>query len=126
MYKKQLPSKTNFTINTSYEGERLEQKIERIMNNKEPITDGAPLIYQERKDGVQPEYDIRTDRWDVAIDAMDKVDKTHKAKREERIAEKTFDTMTEEQKKEFKNKFPNNKLNKITGGESVQGNQPQS
>lgn len=121
MYRKQPPSKTQFTINTSYQGERIEQKIERIMNNKEPITDGAPLIYTERKDGIQPEYDIRTDRWDVAIDAMDKVDKSHKAKREERIGEKTFDTMNEEQRAEFKKKFPNNKLNKNAGSESVQG-----
>ena len=54
------------------------------MNNKEPIKDGAPLIYTERKDGVQPSYNIRTDRWDVAVEAMDKVTKSYHAKREER------------------------------------------
>ena len=55
------------------------------MNNKEPITDGAPIIYTERKDGVLPEYDIRTDRWDIAIDAMDKVNMDRFAKRENKI-----------------------------------------
>ena len=58
---------------TTYEGETIETKVNRIVNNGEPITDGAPIIYTERKDGVLPEYDIRTDRWDITIDAMDKV-----------------------------------------------------
>lgn len=84
MYKKIKFTSTSIEINTSYEGEPIEAKIRRIVNNKEPISDGAPLVYTERKDGVQPQYDIRTDRWDIAIDAMDKVAKTHKAKREQR------------------------------------------
>lgn len=68
----------------AYQGERLEEKINRITNNKEPIKDGAPLIYTERKDGVKAAYDIRTDRFEVAIDAMEAVTKSHRAKREER------------------------------------------
>lgn len=56
-----------------FEAETIEEKINRIVNNKEPITDGAPIIYTERKQGVLPEYDIRTDRWEIAIEAMDKV-----------------------------------------------------
>lgn len=65
-----------------YEGETIEDKINRIVNNNEPITDGAPIIYTERKDGVLPEYDIRTDRWDIAITAMDKIHTDRIAKRE--------------------------------------------
>lgn len=83
--KKRLPDITEIEINDSYEGEQLETKIRRILNNKEPLTDGAPLIYTERKEGVLPGYDIRTDRFEVAIDAMDKVTKSHQAKREERL-----------------------------------------
>ena len=30
----------------------------------------------EKKDGVQPEYDIRTDRFEVAIDALDKINQS--------------------------------------------------
>lgn len=86
MYKVSKPAEsTSLNVNTSYEGETIEQKIRRIVNNKEPINDGAPLIYTDRKNGVQPEYNIKTDRFEVAIDAMDKVTKTHQAKREERI-----------------------------------------
>lgn len=67
-----------------YEAETIEEKINRIVNNKEPITDGAPIIYTERKQGVLPEYDIRTDRWEIAIEAMDKVHTDAIAKRENR------------------------------------------
>lgn len=84
MFRKQIKSKTSFAINKSVEGETIEQKIERIVNNNEPIKDGAPIIYQERSKGVEPGYDIRTDRFEIAVDAMDKIDKASKAKREER------------------------------------------
>ena len=84
MYKPHKPSKTTLIHNDSYEGETIEKKIRRVVNNKEPITDGAPLIYTERKKGVEPQYDIRTDRFEIAVEAMDKVTKAHQAKREER------------------------------------------
>lgn len=54
------------------EGERIEQKVRRLMDEKSPINDGAPMIYTERKDGVLPSYDIRTDRWNIAQEAMEK------------------------------------------------------
>lgn len=73
---------TSIECNESLEGETIEQKVERIMSNGEAIEDVAPLIYTERADGVQPQYDIRTDRWDVAIDAMDYVTKSEIAKRD--------------------------------------------
>ena len=66
------------------EGERIENKVARLFEENQPINDGAPLIYTERKDGVQPSYNIRTDRFEVAVEAMDKVTKTHQARREER------------------------------------------
>lgn len=58
------------------EGERLECKIERMTENNEPIGETAPLIYTPRKEGVIAAYDIRTDKWDIALDAMSKVNKT--------------------------------------------------
>lgn len=63
-----------------YEGETIETKCARITQTKEPISDGAPIIYTEKKDGVRPEYDIRTDRWDIAQEAMDKVNAAKIAK----------------------------------------------
>lgn len=80
-----LINRTTLAVNTSYESESIEQKVERIVNNKEAIKDGAPLIYTDREDGVQAGYDIRTDRFDVAVEAMDRVSKSNIAKRNARI-----------------------------------------
>lgn len=86
MYKKKIKyAKGGLKINNSTQGETIEQKVERILDNKEPIKDGAPLIYTDRKDGVQAGYNIRTDRWEVAVEAMDKVAKTKAAQRENRV-----------------------------------------
>lgn len=73
---------TTLRVNTSVEGETIEQKIERIVNNNEPIKDGAPLIYTERKEGIRPSTNIRTDRWEIAIEATDKIAKSYQARRE--------------------------------------------
>lgn len=83
MYKPKFVQNTLLKVNKSTQGETIEMKIERIMSNKEPIKDGAPLIYTERKEGVLAGYDIRTDRFEVAIEAMDKVTKSALTKRDE-------------------------------------------
>lgn len=112
MYRQQHKKySSTFTVNEGYKGETIEQKVTRITVNKEPIKDGAPLIYTERKDGVQPGYDIRTDRWEVAAEAMDKVTGAKLAKREERM--KGTDQKTET-KTEAKSE-------NIGGAESTQG-----
>lgn len=115
MYKPTTQYKTTIRTNQSRAGEYIEAKVRRILNNKEPIKDGAPRIYTERKDGVRPEYDIRTDKWETAVEATSAIQQSHINKREERIGEKTWDTMSETQRAEFKTKFPNNKLSKEGG-----------
>ena len=70
-------------IETNYEyqiGESIENKVRRITENNEPITDGAPIIYTNRDDGVLPAYNIRTDRWEIAQQAMDAVNQANLAK----------------------------------------------
>ena len=74
--------------NESVVGVSIERKVEKITESKEPITDGAPLIYTERKEGVIPAYDVRTDRFEIAIEAMGKVVKSNIAKREQAAAKK--------------------------------------
>lgn len=64
--------------NLTYQAEPREVKLRKIIageaNNME---DGVfPTIYTEKKDGVQPEFDIRTDRFEVAIDAIDKINQS--------------------------------------------------
>lgn len=55
------------------EGENILTKVRRIIDENEPLEDGAPLIYTPKSDGVRPEHDIRTDKWAIAMKAMDKV-----------------------------------------------------
>lgn len=56
-----------------YEGYSIETLIEKLMDAEEQIDATAPIVYTARKDGVLPQYDIRTDRWDIAQSAMEKV-----------------------------------------------------
>lgn len=78
----EIKNNSSLTVNRSYQGESIEDKLERIIQQKEPIKDGAPLVFTERKMGVLPEYNVRTDRFEVAIEAMDAVQKSTIAKRE--------------------------------------------
>ncbi len=66
------------------EGETIEAKIRRIVYNKEPITDGAPEIYTEKKEGVIAGHNVRTDRWEIAAEGMDIVHRSATAKREDK------------------------------------------
>lgn len=85
MYRQNKMKSTSINRNTGYAGECIEEKINRIVNNNEPITDGAPIIYTDRKDGVLPEMDIRTDRFEIAIEAQDKLTKYKLADRQHRM-----------------------------------------
>lgn len=87
MYKQNRFQETSINGLKMQKGEPIEVKMRRIMSNKEPITDGAEIIYTDRKDGVLPGYNIRTDRWDAALDAMDIVSKSHLAKREAKVVD---------------------------------------
>lgn len=80
MIKPTLYSKPPITNYEYQEGESIEAKVRRITENNEPITDGAPIIYTNRDDGVLPAYNIRTDRWDIAQTAMDAVNQANLAK----------------------------------------------
>ena len=81
--------KTIFDINDSTEGETIEEKIRRVVENNEPIEDGAPLIFTERKDGVSWNTNIRTDRFELAVEGMDSVAASKLAKRKEMLSPPT-------------------------------------
>ena len=84
MIKKIITNKTTIHRIETREGETIETKVRRVMSNNEPIHDEAPLIYTERKEGIVPDYDIRSDRFDFALDAMSKIEKSKRAERENR------------------------------------------
>lgn len=62
----------------TYEAEPREVKLRKIISGEASnMEDGVfPTIYTEKRDGVRPEYDIRTDRFEVAIDAIDKINQS--------------------------------------------------
>lgn len=64
--------------NLTYQAEPREVKLRKIINGESnDMEDGVfPTIYTEKKNGVQPEFDIRTDRFEVAIDAIDKINQS--------------------------------------------------
>lgn len=82
------------TVNNAVQGEPIELKIERMLNGKEPIRDGSPLLFTERKEGVRASTNIRTDRWLIAVEGADKIAKSYQAKREERQKPKSAETET--------------------------------
>ncbi len=84
--------KTSINVRKArYEGETIEEKVDRVTTQKEPIKDGAPEIFTERKEGVGPAFNIRTDRFELATEAMDYVTRSSLAKREERHNPKVID-----------------------------------
>ena len=93
------PLKTNYEYQI---GESIETKVRRITENNEPITDGAPIIYTNRDDGVLPAYNIRTDRWEVAQQAMDAVNQANLAK------SKNYGKIEKEDKKALDSQDMNN------------------
>lgn len=64
--------------NLTYQAEPREVKLKKIISGEaNNMEDGVfPTIYTEKKDGVQPEFDMRTDRFEVAIDAIDKINQS--------------------------------------------------
>lgn len=86
MYNKQNIQETSVEVNEAYEGETIEEKVRRLMDNKEPIEDSAPMIWTERKDGVIKEYDIRHDRFETAVEMMDQANQQKLSDRKLRIA----------------------------------------
>lgn len=91
MYNKNKPSKTSINLtNVIYEGESIEQRVERILNNGEPIADkdSQPTIYTQRSEGVKDEYNIRFDKFDAAIEAADVRTKKYQFDRAEGISKR--------------------------------------
>lgn len=80
--------KTNFNIVIPNTGKSIEETIREQLATKAPLEMVAEKIYTERKDGVQPQYDIRTDRFDIAVEAHDARARASIARRQQEDAPK--------------------------------------
>lgn len=82
---KKIPNykRTTINVNKTTEGEHLERMIERAITGGEKLEMKVAPIYTERKDGINPAYNPRTDRFEIAIEASDKIFKSKAAATEE-------------------------------------------
>lgn len=71
------------TVNKTVEGEMLESMIKRAVTEMTPIEENAPIIYTPRKEGVKAEYNIRTDRMDIALEAATAYNEHYYGQRQE-------------------------------------------
>lgn len=117
MYKQRQANKTTIKVNKAFVGETIEGKVRRMASNKEPIKDAAPLIYTERKDGVRPEYDIRTDKLEYALESMTLIANANEAKR--KLGKEAAENMEKEKGTEVKVEVKNSDsgLSGATGGQ---------
>lgn len=69
----------NFRLD-AYEGQSIENRCKKLVETGEPIKDTSPLIYTPKQKGVMPQYDVRTDKWEIAQNAMDRVNRERLAK----------------------------------------------
>lgn len=86
-------------IEMTEKGEPLIKKIQRILDENEPLTDGAPMIYTPKQAGVRDDCNVRTDKWTLAMNAMDRVNNyklNEYLKKGEAEAPKTAEGQTEE------------------------------
>lgn len=85
MYRTIKPKRGSLKANKAYVAQSIEIQVQRILNNNEPLKSGDAPIYQHRGEGVNPDYNIRTDRWEHAIEAADKLTASQRAKRQSGI-----------------------------------------
>lgn len=71
MRKRILTTRTNIVRNKSYEGKPIERMISDRLSGDPIEVGGKALMYTLREDGVLPETNIRTDKWDIAQSAID-------------------------------------------------------
>ena len=72
---------TQITVVLDQKGESIEEMLRRVRDSKEPIQANAKMLYFDRKDGVMPFCDIRSDRFDYAMKATNKLHATAYAQR---------------------------------------------
>ncbi len=88
MYTKRKNTRGNSRIkrNLMMKGISLETSLQRMLQLEETegLENGTALHFNTRAEGVRPEYNIRTDRFELALQAMDEVGKMYLAKREQK------------------------------------------
>lgn len=97
MERKCKMNKTQLHRKPTEKGESIEEILRKKTATKEKVEEVNPPIYTPLADGIIPDYDIRADRFDVAIEAQDKftASKIAKAAGEPILEQKEKETTTE-------------------------------
>ena len=71
-------------VNESEPGEPIEIILAKRMESGESLEDlhEAPIIYTEKADGVLPAYNIRTDRFELALEGINQIQRSKTAQRD--------------------------------------------
>jgi len=75
------PERTSIRCNDSYEGESIEEKMRRVRMQNAPIEETGQGIWPEGNE-VLPLHDVRTDRFDLALDAANNTERALTARGE--------------------------------------------
>jgi hypothetical protein len=85
MYNNAISSNGTLHVNQSQTGQTIESQIINAQTKGEKLEGNSVLQYSERREGVKPQFDIRTDRFDVALDGFTKIEKSQYAKRQAKL-----------------------------------------
>lgn len=99
----------------TYEDQSLTEKIRKLKTEGGQIESGAPIIYCNRTDPVAPACNIRTNRWELAQEAMHKA---YKAKLDAESREK----LGNEARNQEAEKVSGNAENKPENDNNAKGN----
>lgn len=68
MYSNKGHRKTSIKVNDSVEGESIEIKMQRLLNNGDETAETKELVYSRPEEGIIANYNIRHDHWDDAAE----------------------------------------------------------
>lgn len=104
---------TTIKCHEQYPAETLEQKLERIFNNGETPDGSAPLTYTEKDEGIPASMNVRSDKWEYAAEAADKIYEQKEAINQMKKEGATWDTMTTEEQEKYITKYPHSEQAQI-------------
>lgn len=81
MYKTPTFKSTSINRNTGVQGKTIEEEMHKLLVTGEAPEGEKPKIYTPRENGVVQSTNIKTDRFDVALNACDKIQKSFEARR---------------------------------------------
>lgn len=87
MFRFRIRKNSQLKCEQPYEGLTLAREIEKFQEEGGEIEMGSPLIFTKKSDGVRPETNIRTDRFEMAQDRMQIANEAKNAQRAKKKAD---------------------------------------